>query len=228
MMELVEGAVATIADEVLGTRTVLFRGAELDLTPPWRRITMRDALREATGIDFAAYYDDQPGLYTAAQALLRQEAGSPAARALATAITPQTPWARLLDELVGNYVEPRLVQPTFLCDYPAAISPLAKRHPADPNLVERFEAFANGMELGNAFSELNDPLDQYLRFAEGAAAHAGGDEAAHVMDLDYVSALMVGLPPTGGLGLGLDRLTMLLTDQDSIREVVLFPHMRTR
>ena len=129
---------------------------------------------------------------------------------------------------MGNFVEPTLVQPTFLLDYPAAMSPLAKRKADDPRLVERFEVFANSMELGNAFSELNDPLDQYLRFAEGAAEHAAGDEDAHLMDLDYVSALMVGLPPTGGLGLGIDRLVMLLADQSSIRDVVLFPHMRAR
>ena len=228
MMELVEGAVSTIAGEVLGTTTVRFRGAELDLAPPWRRVTMRAALQEATGIDFAAHYDDQPGLYAQAQALVAREPGTPAARALAAALHPRLSWTKLLDELVGNYVEPLLIQPTFLCDYPAALSPLAKRNPADPQLVERFEAFANGMELGNAFSELNDPLDQYLRFAAGATAHDQGDAEAHIMDLDYIGALMVGLPPTGGLGLGVDRLVMLLADQDSIRDVVLFPHMRAR
>jgi lysyl-tRNA synthetase class 2 len=231
MMELVEGMVTTVAQEVLGTWQVTFRGAELDLTPPWRRVRMRDALLEQTGIDFASYYDDRAGLYTQAQELARREANGPRAvqaRALAAALTPHISWAKLLDELVGNFVEPTLVQPSFLLDYPVAISPLAKRTPHDPNLVERFEAFVNGMELGNAFSELNDPLDQYLRFAEGAAQRAAGDEEAHAMDLDYVSALMVGMPPTGGLGIGIDRLVMLLTDQSSIRDVVLFPHMRPR
>jgi lysyl-tRNA synthetase class 2 len=231
MMELVEGMVTTVAQEVLGAWQVTFRGAAINLTPPWRRVTMRDALREQTGIDFAEYYDDRAGLYRQAAELVSREATGPRAapaRALGAAITPATSWAKLLDELVGNFVEPTLVQPTFLLDYPVAISPLAKRTPHDPNLVERFEAFANGMELGNAFSELNDPLDQYLRFAEGAALHAAGDEEAHVMDLDYVAALMVGMPPTGGLGVGIDRLVMLLTDQSSIRDVVLFPHMRPR
>lgn len=231
MMELVEGSVTHIAQEVLGTYQITFRGAELDLTPPWRRLTMRDALRETTGIDFADYYDDRAGLYRRAQDLARQELGgerAAPARALAGAISPTTSWAKLLDELVSNFVEPILVQPTFLLDYPAVVSPLAKRKADDPRLVERFEVFANSMELGNAFSELNDPLDQYRRFAEGAAEHAAGDEDAHVMDLDYVAALMVGLPPTGGLGLGIDRLVMLLADQSSIRDVVLFPHMRAR
>jgi lysyl-tRNA synthetase class 2 len=231
MMELVEGSVTTIAQETLGTLQITFRGAEIDLTRPWRRVTMRDALRETTGIDFATYYNDRDGLYERAQALVRQEqngARAAQARALAAAIKPGISWAKLLDELVGNFVEPTLVQPTFLIDYPAAISPLAKRTAADPNIVERFEVFVNSMELGNAFSELNDPLDQYQRFAEGAAERAAGDEEAHVMDLDYVSALMVGLPPTGGLGLGIDRLTMLLADESSIRDVILFPHMRPR
>jgi lysyl-tRNA synthetase class 2 len=231
MMTLVEGVVTYVAQEVLGTYQITFRGAELDLTPPWRRVTMREALLETTGIDFAGYYDDREGLYRRAQELARQEANgarAAQARALAGAISPTTSWAKLLDELVGNFVEPTLVQPTFLLDYPAAVSPLAKRKADDPRLVERFEAFANSMELGNAFSELNDPLDQYLRFAEGAAERAAGDEEAHVMDLDYVSALMVGMPPTGGLGLGIDRLVMLLADQSSIRDVVLFPHMRAR
>ncbi len=120
------------------------------------------------------------------------------------------------------------MQPTFLTDYPVAISPLAKRSPADPHLVERFEAFASGFELGNAFSELNDPLDQYRRFAAGAAARRAGDEEAHQLDLDFIHALMVGMPPAGGLGLGVDRLTMLLFDQSSVRDVILFPHMRTK
>lgn len=192
---------------------------------------MREALLETTGIDFADYYDDREGLYRQARELARREmegARAVPARALAATIGPTTPWAKLLDELVGNFVEPTLVQPTFLLDYPAAVSPLAKRKAGDPRLVERFEAFTNSMELGNAFTELNDPLDQYLRFAEGAADRAAGDEEAHVMDLDYVSALMVGMPPTGGLGLGIDRLVMLLADQASIRDVVLFPHMRSR
>ncbi len=231
MMELVEGSVTSIAQAVLGTYQITFRGAALDLTPPWRRVTMREALLETTGIDFADYYDDREGLYRRAQELAREAMNgerAAQARALAGAISPTMSWAKLLDELVGNFVEPTLVQPTFLLDYPAAVSPLAKRKADDPRLVERFEVFANSMELGNAFSELNDPLDQYLRFAEGAAEHAAGDEDAHLMDLDYVSALMVGLPPTGGLGLGIDRLVMLLADQSSIRDVVLFPHMRAR
>jgi lysyl-tRNA synthetase class 2 len=176
---------------------------------------MRDALRDATGIDFAEYYDDRDGFYARV-------------RALHVELEPHMRWAQILDEAVSTLVEPNLVQPTFLTDYPAAISPLAKRSATDPHLVERFEPFVSGFEIGNAFSELNDPLDQYRRFAEGAAARRAGDEEAHQLDLDFVRALMVGMPPAGGLGLGVDRLTMLLFDQPSIRDVILFPHLRTR
>jgi lysyl-tRNA synthetase, class II len=134
--------------------------------------------------------------------------------------------AKILDELQGHFIEPLLVSPTFLLDYPVELSPLAKKKPGDPSVVERFEMFAATFELGNAFSELNDPLDQYERFREQAEAGRGGDEEAHQMDLDYVTALMVGMPPTGGMGVGIDRVVMVLTDRFSIRDVVLFPHMR--
>jgi lysyl-tRNA synthetase class 2 len=134
--------------------------------------------------------------------------------------------AKVLDELQGHFIEPQLVQPSFLVDYPVEVSPLAKRKPGDSSVVERFEAFVTTFEIANAFSELNDPLDQYERFREQAEAGRGGDEEAHQMDLDYVTALMVGMPPTGGMGVGIDRLTMVLTDKYSIRDVILFPHMR--
>ncbi|HMA33770.1 MAG TPA: lysine--tRNA ligase [Chloroflexia bacterium] len=215
MMALVEGLVVYIAQDVLGTLQIHHRGHAIDLTPPWRRVTMRDALREASGLDFADYYDDQTGFYERV-------------RALHVEVNPTMTWPQILDAAVGTLVEPTLIQPTFLTDYPAAISPLAKRSLTDPHLVERFEPFCSGFELGNAFSELNDPLDQYRRFAESAANRRAGDEEAHQMDLDFVNALLVGMPPTGGLGLGVDRLAMVLFDQPSIRDVILFPHMRSR
>jgi lysyl-tRNA synthetase, class II len=215
MMDLVEGMVISMAQEACGTLQIRHRGREIDLTPPWRRVTMRDALIEHAGLDFTQFYDDLPGFMERA-------------RALHVEIAPGMTWAQALDETVSTLVEPNLVQPTFLMDYPAAISPLAKRSVTDPHLVERFEAFISGFEMGNAFSELNDPLDQYRRFAEGAAARRAGDEEAHQMDFDFLQALMVGMPPTGGLGMGVDRLCMVLLDQPSIRDVILFPHMRSR
>jgi lysyl-tRNA synthetase class 2 len=142
-------------------------------------------------------------------------------------VSPQPTWGKLIDELLGEIVEPTLIQPTFIKDYPIDISPLSKAMPDDPQHVERFEIFVGGLETGNAYSELNDPLVQRERFEEQGLGAKAGDEEAHPMDEDYVLALMHGMPPTGGLGIGVDRLTMLLTDQTSIREVILFPHMRS-
>jgi lysyl-tRNA synthetase class 2 len=213
MMEHVEGIISRIADDVLHSRQFTYREQTIDLTPPWRRVTMRDALRAVSGLDFAEYYDDRDGFYQRVAALKVE-------------LTPNMTWAQILGAAVDTLVEPTLIQPTFLTDYPVAISPLAKRSATDPHLVERFEAFIGGYEVGNAFSELNDPLDQYRRFAEGMAARKAGDDEAHQMDLDFVNALMVGMPPTGGLGIGVDRLLMILFDQPSIRDVSLFPHMR--
>jgi len=143
-------------------------------------------------------------------------------------VSPQPTWGKLIDELLGEIVEPTLMQPTFIKDYPIDISPLAKASPGDPHHVERFEIFIGGLEAGNAYSELNDPLVQRERFEQQGLGAAAGDEEAHPMDEDYILALMHGMPPTGGLGIGVDRLTMLLTDQTSIREVILFPHMRSK
>ncbi|MGD8517772.1 MAG: lysine--tRNA ligase, partial [Anaerolineae bacterium] len=137
-------------------------------------------------------------------------------------------WGKLIDPTLINYVEPHLVQPTFLYDYPLEVSPLAKRKPDDPQTVERFEFFIGGFELGNAFSEINDPLDQRERFQATSEALAAGDEEAHPLDEDYIQALSYGMPPTGGFGMGIDRLTMLLTGQDTLREVILFPHLRSK
>jgi lysyl-tRNA synthetase class 2 len=142
-------------------------------------------------------------------------------------VSPQPTWGKLIDELLGEIVEPTLIQPTFIRDYPIDISPLSKASPDDPQHVERFEIFVGGLEMGNAYSELNDPLVQRQRFEQQGLGATAGDEEAHPMDEDYILALMHGMPPTGGLGVGVDRLTMLLSDQNSIREVILFPHMRS-
>ncbi len=214
MMALTEDLVATIALGVNGSTGVELDGRHLDLAPPWARLKVRDAILAHTGIDIDAH----PHLDSLRAAI--------AQRGLAA--DPQPTWAKTVDELLSEHVEPHLWQPTFLMDYPVALSPLAKRSPADPRYVERFEPFAAGMELGNCFTELNDPLDQIERFEAMGRARAAGDEEAEPMDEDFVEALMHGMPPAGGLGLGVDRLVMLLTGQANIREVVLFPQLRTR
>jgi lysyl-tRNA synthetase class 2 len=214
MMWLTEHMVAFIAEQALGSTQITFQGHSVDLAPPWRRWSLRDAIRELTGID----YMDYPTL-GALWAEVRRRGLD---------VSPQPTWGKLIDELLGEIVEPTLIQPTFIKDYPIDISPLAKPSPDDPQHVERFEIFVGGLETGNAYSELNDPLLQRERFEQQGVGAQAGDEEAHPMDEDYVMALMHGMPPTGGLGIGVDRLTMLLTDQTSIREVILFPHMRGR
>lgn len=214
MMWLTEHMVAFIAEQALGSTQITFQGHSVDLAPPWRRWSLRDAICELTGID----YMDYPTL-DALWAEVRQRGLD---------VSPQPTWGKLIDELLGEIVEPTLIQPTFIKDYPIDISPLAKPSPDDPQHVERFEIFVGGLETGNAYSELNDPLLQRERFEQQGVGAQAGDEEAHPMDEDYVMALMHGMPPTGGLGIGVDRLTMLLTDQTSIREVILFPHMRGR
>jgi lysyl-tRNA synthetase class 2 len=186
----------------------------LDFTPPWRRETLREAIRSRTGVDIL----EHPTQDALAEELTR--------RGVVTA--PEPTWSGLVDQLVTKHVEPTLEQPTFLLDYPVELSPLAKRHRDDPRLVERFEAYCNGMEIANAFTELNDPDEQRRRFeAEGVNA-AAGDEEAQPLDEDFLSALRHGMPPTGGIGIGIDRLVMLLTGSTTIRDVVLFPTMRER
>jgi len=214
MMELVEHVWSQAAVAVLGEPYVERGGHRINLTPPWRRITMRDSILEATGVDIEAARD-LPSLEAAV-----------AERQLE--VTPQRSWGKLVDELFSTFVEPRLIEPTFVIDYPVEISPLAKRKPDQPHLVERFEFFIGGLELGNAFSELNDPLDQRERFAAQRRAMAAGDEEAHPMDEPFLLALEYGMPPTGGVGFGIDRMTMLFTGQTSIREVILFPQLRTK
>ncbi len=210
---MLEEMVAFAAVEATGSTTVPWKGAEIDLTPPWRRVRLVDALRDATGIDVLAHpeADDLRAMM----------------RAAGLDAPDSAPWAKLVDGILSQALEPTLVQPTILLDYPLELSPFAKRHEHDPRLVERFEAFCGGMELANAFSELNDPDDQRERFAMLQADRAAGDDEAQPADEDFLTALEHGMPPTGGLGLGIDRLVMLLTDRQSIREVILFPVMRT-
>ena len=214
IMALVEQMVAYIAETVLGTLEIEYQGHRIDLTPPWRRISLRQAILDHTGIDFEAH-PDQASLYQRVT-----EAG--------VEVSPDTTWGKLLDELLSTFVQPQLIQPTFVLDYPVEISPLAKKKPDNPKLVERFEGFIGGLEMANAFTELNDPLDQYERFRMQMAERAAGDEEAQPMDEDFIFALEHGMPPTGGLGVGVDRLVMLLTDQASIREVILFPQLRSK
>jgi lysyl-tRNA synthetase class 2 len=214
VMSMTEEMVAYAAQESLGTTKIVYAGHEIDLAPPWRRWRLRDAICELTGID----YQDHPDAASLYQAIIDMGA------------TPErkTSWGKLVDPTLINYVEPHLIQPTFLYDYPLEISPLAKKKPSAPHVVERFEFFIGGVEMGNAFSEINDPLDQQERFIATSAALAAGDEEAHPLDEDYITALSYGMPPTGGFGMGIDRLLMLLTGKESLREVILFPHLRAK
>ena len=214
IMTLVEHMVSCVAEQVLGSHRIEFDGNTIDLRPPWPRIKMRDAIRIESGIDF----EDYP---TAEDLLL-------AMRAAGMHPDPGSSRAKLIDSLLSTFVEPKLIQPAFLVDYPVEMSPLAKRKRDDPSVVERFEAFIGGMEIANAFSELNDPLEQRERFVQQLAQRAAGDEETQPMDEDFLVALEHGMPPTGGLGVGIDRLVMLFTGNASIREVILFPQLRTR
>ena len=209
---MVEDMVSSIARDVCKTTTVQFGEHTLDFAPPWHRVTMRDALIEHGGIDFEEFRTADK---------LREEL-----QRRNIQVEPGWSWAKLLDEAVSHYVEPKLIQPTFLLDYPIEISPLAKRKPDAPGLVERFEAFCAGYEIGNAYSELNDPVDQRERFETQRRIAAAGIEEVETVDEDFLVALEHGMPPAGGLGIGIDRLVMLLTGKTSIREVILFPLLR--
>jgi len=212
MMRLTEGMVKAAADAVLGTQQLVYQEQEIDLGGSWPRVRMDEAIRDATGVDVLAAAD-LPSLREAITA-----AG--------LAVPEAASWAKLVDELFSDHVEPKLVQPTFITHHPAALSPLAKRSAEDPRVVERFEVFVAGFELGNAFSELNDPDDQRDRFEEQSIAALAGDDETQPVDEDFLAALEHGMPPTGGFGLGVDRLAMLLADTAHIREVILFPHLR--
>ena len=209
---LVEELVAGLATELCGTTRISYQGRELDLTFPWRRATMAELVAEATG--------DPVDVHTPVDELRR--------RVMAAGVEPQPSWGsgKLLLELYEKTTEPGLWGPVLVMDFPAEVSPLARRHRRDPELVERFEAIVAGRELVNAFSELVDPDDQRARFEAQALAHAAGDEDAMVVDEDYLRALEHGLPPTAGLGIGIDRLVMLFADVSNIREVIAFPTLR--
>ena len=213
MMNMAEKIISTIAQNVLGTTKITYQGVDIDLTPSWKRISMIDAIKEVTGIDFNKIETDEE-----ARALAKE-------KGIELEETKQTR-GHVINEFFEEYVEETLIQPTFIIDYPVEVSPLTKRKPSDPRLVERFELFIGGREYGNAYSELNDPLDQYERFVKQQEAKDKGDEEAGGMDEDFVTALEIGLPPTGGMGIGLDRLIMLLTDSTSIRDILFFPTMK--
>ncbi len=214
MMNIVEELFSKVSMKVLGTTKVNYQGQDIDLAPGWKRITMIDSIKEVTGIDFNEINTDEEAV------ALAKERG--------IEIPDKTKETRgdVISLFFDEYVEKTLVQPTFIYDYPIEISPLAKKKKEDPRLTERFEAFIGGREYGNAFSELNDPIDQYERFKKQVEAREAGDEEAGMMDEDFIQALEIGLPPTGGLGIGIDRMIMLLTDSASIRDVLLFPTMK--
>ncbi len=211
MMKLVEAMVSHVAEGVLGDTRIQVDGMSIDLAPPWRRLDLRQAIRDGCGIDFEDH-PDTPSLRSRMEEMGME-------------VDPAKGRGRLVDELISTFVEPKLTEPTFLLDYPVEMSPLAKRKRDNDRLVERFEAFVNGMEIANAFTELNDPLEQRERFRQQLQER---DEEAEVADEDFLEALEYGMPPTAGLGMGIDRLVMLLTGQSSIREVILFPQLKTK
>ena len=214
MMDLFEDLLSSAAQKILGTYQVEWQGEQIDLTPGWPRLTMHEAVKQYTGIDFMAISSDEEAVA--------------AAKAIGVELpeTADPTWGNALYETFDQKVEEKLVQPTFITMHPVDVSPLAKRSPQDPRLTERFELFICRSEMGNAFSELNDPIDQKQRFQKQVELRAKGDSEAGMMDEDYINALEYGLPPTGGLGIGIDRCVMLLTNSDTIREVILFPTMK--
>ena len=214
MMDILEGILSGAAKEILGTYQVQWLGHDVDLTPSWRRVTMADAVKDVTGADFMAIIGDAD-----AAVALAKSVGVDMENVAHT-------WGNALYETFDQKVEATLIQPTFITMYPVEVSPLAKRSPEQPALTERYEMFICGCEMGNAFSELNDPIDQYQRFKAQAEKRANGDEEANMMDEDFVMALEYGMPPTGGLGFGIDRCAMLLCGASSIRDVILFPTMK--
>ena len=213
MINIAEELISTVAKNVLGTTKITYQGVDIDLTPSWRRITMIDAIREVTGVDFNTIKTDEEARAIAKEKGVEYE-------------EIKNTRGHIINEFFETFVEETLIQPTFIIDYPVEVSPLTKRKKDAPELVERFELFIGGREYGNAYSELNDPIDQYERFVKQVEAKEKGDEEAGGMDEDFVNALEIGMPPTGGLGIGLDRLIMLLTDSASIRDVLFFPTMK--
>ena len=214
VMSMVEEMISTVCIQVLGSTEVKYGEHTLNFKPPWKRISLRDAVTQFSGIDFVQYPEAE---------LLRQKM-----REKGLEVDPKKNWAKLVDELISTFVEPQLIQPTFLIDYPVSLSPLAKTRVDNPRIVERFEGFAGGFEIANAFSELNDPVEQRARFVEQLREREGYGDEQWTIDEDFLQALEYGMPPTGGLGIGIDRLVMVLTDQHSIREVILFPQLKNK
>ncbi len=214
MMRLTEEMISRVAVETLGTEKITYQGEQIDLTPPWPCLSMTEAVEKYTGICFESIENVQQARQAVAEYDIDFEVHDTK--------------GKILNELFEREVEPRLIKPTVIRDYPIEVSPLAKRKKENPELTYRFEAFIAGRELANAFSELNDPIEQKERFAEQLLRRKSGDDEAHMMDEDFIEALEYGMPPAGGLGIGIDRLAMILTDSPSIRDVILFPTMRTR
>ncbi|OAB42701.1 lysine--tRNA ligase [Paenibacillus glacialis] len=214
IMNLTETMVAHIAQEVLGTTVIDYQGQEVDLTPSWRRVSMVDAVKEVTGVDFSVHMTDEEARNLAKEHKVPVEA--------------HNKFGHILNAFFEQFVEETLIQPTFITGHPVEISPLAKRNEEDPRFTDRFELFVVAREHANAFTELNDPIDQRQRFEAQMTEREQGNDEAHEMDDDFIRALEYGMPPTGGLGIGIDRLVMLLTNAASIRDVLLFPHMRTQ
>lgn len=213
MMKITEEIYAHIAQELVGSTKIVFQGQEIDLTPPWPRKPMLDAIEEYSGVDLRGLDDSQA----------RQ-----VAKEKGLQVEPNALYSQILDEFFDVFVEPNLIQPIFITDHPVEVSPLAKRKKDNPSLTDRFEPFIVTWEVANGFTELNDPIDQEQRFRQQVAQRDLGDDEAHMMDEDYIRALEHGMPPAGGLGIGIDRMVMLFTDSPSIRDVLLFPHMRPR
>ena len=213
MMDITEEIISKVALKVLGTTKITYQGTEIDLTPSWKRISMIDSIKEVTGVDFNTIETDEEAKKAAEELHVELD-------------ELKLTRGEIINQVFEAKVEDTLIQPTFIYDYPVEVSPLTKRKPSDPRLTERFEVFIGAREYGNAYSELNDPIDQYERFKKQAEARAAGDEEANMMDDDFINALEYGMPPTGGLGIGVDRLVMLLTDSASIRDVLLFPTMK--
>jgi lysyl-tRNA synthetase class 2 len=214
--EMCEQLVSHVAQESLGRTTIEVDGQEVDLAPPWRRVSLTDAIREHTGVDISVTRERETLIAAMRQSGIDVEP------------EPGTGWGKLVDGLLSKHVEPSLIEPTFVLDYPTELSPFARPHRSEEGLVERFEGFVGGIEIANAFSELNDPDEQRRRLEQQRRLAEEGDEEAQPFDADYVQALEYGMPPTGGLGLGIDRLVMLLSGRRSLREVILFPALRTR
>ena len=215
MMELTENMVAEVCKKVNGTTKVTYQGAEIDFMPPWRRITMVDAVKEYAGVDYNEFKSDAD-----AQAVAKEK-NLEFSKPLNTVTKGE-----VLNALYEEFCEEHMIQPTFIIDYPVEISPLTKKKPENPEYVERFEFFMNGWEMANAYSELNDPIDQRERFKAQEELLALGDEEANTTDEDFMNALEIGMPPTGGIGFGIDRMCMLLTNAAAIRDVLLFPTMK--